>query len=89
MMSAVAFSSSGAAAAARVTAPGATRASTKASSSARAIRPIRNVRAAVAAEYPFGSVGDGVYDSDEVVTPLSFTQKDALLKSLRADLAWP
>jgi hypothetical protein len=31
-------------------------------------------------------VGDGVYDTDEVVTPLTLTQKDALLKALRADL---
>ena len=50
--------------------------------------PIRNVRAAVAADFQGAGagIGDGVYDSDEVVTPLSSSQQEALLTSLRADL---
>lgn len=65
------------AAAARVTAA---RASTKPGQRARRT----SVRARVASEP--SQVGDGVYQSDEVVRPLTAAQMDVLLQSLAADL---
>jgi hypothetical protein len=67
-----------AAAAARVTAP-------RVTSQPRQHARRTSVRARVATERG-AEVGDGVYNSDEVVRPLTYQQKDVLLQSLAADL---
>ena len=58
----------------------------KTAPSTPSLRRGRSVRARVATETGSTRVGDGVFDSDEVVRPLSAAQKDVLLQSLAADL---